>query len=104
MHALWGCSSLRSVRCSFGLVQGVPRVNGLSFFYFILLESTVGRPRRGNQPPMCAGERGERASWGRGAVQRKEKSGGRRGGAVGAAGGFTKMKCCSRAPKEKMQV
>ncbi|KAL5826892.1 hypothetical protein ACOSQ3_018730 [Xanthoceras sorbifolium] len=48
-------------------------------------------PRRGNQPPrrpMC----------------RKEKSGGRRGGAVGAAGGFTKMKCCSRAPKGKIQV
>ncbi|KAL5835187.1 hypothetical protein ACOSQ4_014684 [Xanthoceras sorbifolium] len=50
------------------------------------------------------GERGERASWGRGAVQRRQKSGGHRGGAVGAAGGFTEMKCCSRTPKGKMQV
>ncbi|KAL5736536.1 hypothetical protein ACOSQ2_031324 [Xanthoceras sorbifolium] len=58
---------------------------------------TLSRSRR-------LGERGERASWGRGVVQRREKSGGRRGGAVGAVGGFTKMKCCSRAPKGKMQV
>ncbi|KAL5781854.1 hypothetical protein ACOSP7_006883 [Xanthoceras sorbifolium] len=77
-----------------------------------IIKKYINFPRKGRtintnlttQAFISASELGERARWGQGAVQRREKSGGRRGGAVGAARGFTKMKCCSRAPKGKMQV